>query len=774
MRCLAILLNFLFVVTASAQTATGSATVAGSVIDARGGEALADVAVQLLISGAKPGNSNGPRTVSDSAGHFFLDGLGPGEYVLSVSTVGYHVVKQGFSLADGEAREFEVVLSPDNLARTDTVDVTAGPFEPTRDDSPSTLVLSGTDVANLASVLADDPLRAVQSLPGVTSNNDFDARFSVRGADYSRVGLYLDDILLHQPFHMLPGQNVTGSASAFNGDMVEELELHEGAFPARFGDRTAGILDVHTRDGSNTGTSFRVEASMSNAGIVAEGPFGKKKKRGSWLVASRFGYLQYLISRIVAGGSTLAFGLKDVQGRFSYDLSPKNKITLYLLQSYSNINVVGTSSNSGLNSLRTGGYDFTLANFGWHFTPTPKFVLNSHAAWMREKFNNYDPVSLPLEGGYYGEWVSTTNASWTWGASGNTGGQNSGASPLDLGISLRRGRDSGFSTQYTTATSPRLLDQSDGTALEAAGYVQQAWNAWRGRIHVNAGIHFDRDSLDGISTALPAASASIAITASTRIQLGWGQYAQHQDLALLTSIAGGSRLLPLRSNHALGAVEQRLNARTRFRAEFYNRADRDIADRPLFYPRMIAGKVFVPPLVPLWENSVRGYARGVETFLQRSSANGFTGWVSWGWGRTGMRDGITGSRFPSDYDQRNSISIYIGYRLRPSVNISIHSSYGSGFPIPGYLTLTNGVYYLAVARNQLRMKDYERTDLRINKSWTRDKWKVALYGELVNLTDRTNYVFDTVNSYNTKTGQTSVSLDSMLPIIPSVGLLLER
>ncbi len=62
------------------------------------------------------------------------------------------------------------------------------------------------------------------------------------------------------------------------------------------------------------------------------------------------------------------------------------------------------------------------------------------------------------------------------------------------------------------------------------------------------------------------------------------------------------------------------------------------------------------------------------------------------------------------------------------------------------------------------MDYYQRTDLRINNSWTHDKWKFALYGEVVN----------SLNSYNTKTGQTSISRDSRLPVIPSAGVLIER
>jgi hypothetical protein len=225
----------------------GTATIRGSVVDARGGEALANVQVQL---------TGGPyRTVSDSKGAFQISNIAPGDYFLNVSTVGYHLANQPFHLAAAETQEFEVVLTPDSLRQTDTVEAKTDPFETSRADSPSTLVMAGNDVKNLGSVLADDPLRAVQSLPGVTSNNDFDARFSLRGADYNRIGLYLDNVLLHEPFHMLQGQNVSGSGTAFNGDMVDSMELHEGAYPVRFEDRSAGALDVETREGSRTRTN---------------------------------------------------------------------------------------------------------------------------------------------------------------------------------------------------------------------------------------------------------------------------------------------------------------------------------------------------------------------------------------------------------------------------------------------------------------------------------------------------------------------------------------
>jgi hypothetical protein len=729
----------------------------GSVVDTSGGEALANVKVQLTGSSL--------RAISDATGHFHIDAIPPGDYTLNVSTVGYHLANRSFHLDPGETKEFEVLLTPDSLRQTDTVEARTDPFESSRQDSPSTLVMAGNDVKNLGSVLADDPLRAVQSLPGVTSNNDFDARFSLRGADYDRIGLYLDDVLLHEPFHELQGVTVSGSGTAFNGDMVEMMELDEGAYPARFGDRSAGVLNVETREGNRDDFTFRVAASASNAGVMAEGPFSKKKKRGSWLVATRKSYLQYILERTFPNTS-LIFGLEDVQARLSYDLTSKSSLSLYLLESYSDLDRTRDRSQLGINSVMDGGYHYTLANLGWHATPTNTLIVSSHAAWMREKWNDTDPNSLSLGQGFYGEWVWNANATWMW----------NNRAPLDIGWSTRELRDEGYSNQYQSTTSkPTILDHFNGDSTRVGGYAQQSFLAWKGRLHLEAGARWDHDSIDRVAAVSPQASASLMVTSYTRVQLGFGQYTQYPEISVLTSPLGARGMLPQRSNQAIAAVEQRIGSRTRLRAELYNRADRDLIFQPLYDPRLLTtGKVFAPPLNPPYTNSLRGYSRGAEFFLQRSSANRLTGWVSYAYGHAEDRDGVLGNRFPSDYDQRHTVNVYGSYRLKPTVNMSLRWSYGSAFPIPGYLQQIGSNYYLTTVRNQLRLPAYERTDYRINKAWAHDKWKMTLYGEVINLTNRTNYIFDSFNGYTSSTHQAYITLDKMFPILPSAGLVFER
>jgi len=69
-------------------------------------------------------------------------------------------------------KEFDVNLAPDNFRRTDTVEVRSDVFQ---GGDPAPIVetnLVGSEIKEASTVLADDPFRAVQSLPGVSARAD--------------------------------------------------------------------------------------------------------------------------------------------------------------------------------------------------------------------------------------------------------------------------------------------------------------------------------------------------------------------------------------------------------------------------------------------------------------------------------------------------------------------------------------------------------------------------------------------------------------------------
>jgi len=160
--------------------------------DARTGEALSKARV---VAGDA-------SVVSNGEGRFEIASAGE----VRVSLVGYRTLRVVISDA---SRELELLMTPDGLSQKDSVEVREGPFEPAYSSSPSERTLSSAELRNLAGVIANDPLRAVQSLPGVASSNDFTASFAVRGASFQRVGIYLDGVLMNNPLHSTQGQQAS-------------------------------------------------------------------------------------------------------------------------------------------------------------------------------------------------------------------------------------------------------------------------------------------------------------------------------------------------------------------------------------------------------------------------------------------------------------------------------------------------------------------------------------------------------------------------------------
>jgi hypothetical protein len=561
---------------------------------------------------------------------------------------------------------------------------------------------------------------------------------------------------------MVAGEPASGSLTAFQGDMLQEMSLYPGASPARYADRTAGVLDIRTREGARLAPSLRLTASASNTGFVAEGPLGRSR-RGSWLAGARKSYLQYIIERTTED-DTLGFGFLDGQAKLAYDLTPRHSISLSLVDGVSNGSRRKARNTLGLNSVMLSDYHLTLATVVWRYAPSARLLITSRAAYMRERFENLNRDRMKLAGGYYGEWIGSGAASWT---------QSAGMS-MEAGWSLRRPREDGYYNRYQfNPFAVLLLDDFRGNALRPGFYLEQSWSTAGGRIRLSAGARYDRHDMNAVQAVSPHAGAALQLGPETHLLLGWGQYVQYPDLQWMLLKIGSRKLAPERANHFVAALEQRLGDRMRIRAEFYDRADRDLLFRPLYEPRLIDGAVYNPPLDPPVVNALRGYARGCEIFVQRRTANRLTGWASYSYGRTRLRDGVTGAEFPADQDQRHTVNGYGSYRVRPTVNLSLKWIYGSGFPVPGFYRREEGLYYLAGQRNLTRLDAYQRVDVRVNKAFTFDRWRMTLYGEVVNLFNRDNFRYDSFGGYSADTGRARPRFDKMFPILPSAGIVLE-
>jgi len=197
--------------------AVPAAELRGRIRDASTGELLARVRIQC---------SGGPETETAADGTFSLTLSPPA--TLRISAVGYQAVTRRVDSPANE--EIDLALHPDGLPRREQVTVRSAPQEEIAQSSR----LAGGELRQLSGALADDPFRAVQGMPGVTSSDDFQSSYSIRGAAFERTGVYLDGVLLNQPFHTVRADPSAASLAALNGEVMDSVTLFAGAAPVHY------------------------------------------------------------------------------------------------------------------------------------------------------------------------------------------------------------------------------------------------------------------------------------------------------------------------------------------------------------------------------------------------------------------------------------------------------------------------------------------------------------------------------------------------------------
>ncbi|HWW83739.1 MAG TPA: TonB-dependent receptor [Vicinamibacterales bacterium] len=113
----ALLIAALLPVRLHAQSSTGSATLAGAVLDPSS-KAVVDAAIVVRheVSG------DIKTAVTDGAGHFSVPGLPPGAYSIEVAVPGFDIVRRsGIELVAGRSEEISIALTVANVTETVTV-----------------------------------------------------------------------------------------------------------------------------------------------------------------------------------------------------------------------------------------------------------------------------------------------------------------------------------------------------------------------------------------------------------------------------------------------------------------------------------------------------------------------------------------------------------------------------------------------------------------------------------------------------------------------------
>jgi outer membrane receptor protein involved in Fe transport len=130
---------------------------------------------------------------------------------------------------------------------------------------------------------ADDLYRAVKRLPGA-AGGDFSAKFNVRGGEQDEVLVILDGLELVEPFHLKDFQSVF---SIIDAEAVGGVDFLTGGFPAEYGDRMSGVLDISVSTPAGPPTTS-VGVGTMNGRLLSTGSFHGDD--GQWVVSGRAWY----------------------------------------------------------------------------------------------------------------------------------------------------------------------------------------------------------------------------------------------------------------------------------------------------------------------------------------------------------------------------------------------------------------------------------------------------------------------------------------------------
>ena len=162
----------------------------------------------------------------------------------------------------------------------------------------------------------------------------------------------------------------------------------------------------------------------------------------------------------------------------------------------------------------------------------------------------------------------------------------------------------------------------------------------------------------------------------------------------------------------------------------------------------------------------------LELLLRYPPRERFFGWIAYSLSRAERRPTPEDEWVLFDLDQPHSLTILGSYKFNRNITLGGRFRLISGDP---YTPIERGVYdadfdfYAPVfgAENSDRLPLFHQLDLRIDKTYRKDTWSLALYFEVTNVYNNRSVEFDA--SYNFDFSQTQFQRVG-LPILPVLGL----
>ena len=728
-----------------------AATISGFVRDASNGESLPFASVYL-----KGRNWGG---ISNESGYYAIVNVPPDTYTLIGSLVGYATFQDTIRLGDAD-------LVVDIELEEKAIELEATIIEAEREDvesfdiSPGRTTLQVKELKVAPAAIEADPIRTIQTLPGVAALSDFSVGLYVRGGTPDQNLILLDGTDVYNASHLF------GLFSTFPADAAKSTELLRGGYPAKYGGRLSSVLNVITDEGNKEEFEGAGGISLMSSRLTLQGPIGK----GSWLLSGRRTHLEPVLAlaRDALDAKRFGYNFYDLQGKTHQILSHDDQLTV--------------AAYKGRDQLvyRFDEFDFDLAWGNRTISTKWTHVFDSalFANFMLTGSRFRAQTTFDTEDVRLIESNRLTDLSFKGDANFFPNKDHT----VEFGLLTKR-----QSMEYVFGEADQQWVNVDVEGFHHALYAQDNWKVTR-LLTLQPGLRFNYFVNGGYTGWSPRLAARYQIGNDTFLKGAVGQYHQYifrlarefQGISLLSNVwaLADSTAEPSKAIHYIAGIETPLAAALDLDVEVYYKDYEGLYE--LNYDE--TQSVEIGDIIRRGEGQAYGF-----DLLLRKRAGRHTGWVSFSTGiseRTidGLKLDENGAAqpFKSKFDRRFSLNLIHSWRLGKSWTLNSGYAYASGQPYTqvlgrGELELPSGLRWTFNQQGELnavRLPEYQRLDVSIQKQWEFDAWGLKFFLQIVNLTNHKNvfnYFWDMEGKPEKRRANKRREI-SMLPILPSFGV----
>ncbi|MEG2336479.1 MAG: carboxypeptidase-like regulatory domain-containing protein [Bacteroidales bacterium] len=732
-------------------------------------------------------------TVSDKQGQFSLITKSPAN--LRFSYIGYNSKILKVSMTSDTL--IEVLLMP-GAEILDGVEVVAKQAR----KSFNIATLSVNEIINIPNLTGKpDVLKALQLQPGIRSQSEMSSVTLVRGGNPGENLYLLDNTPLIYVHH------IGGYMSVFNTDMISDVEVYKGSFPAKYGERLSSIINISQKEGDKSELNGSLSVGLSDISFSIEGP--TKLKNSSFIITGRKTLIDLFYICATGGLDSksdlfLTYGFHDINGKFSWSPNRKHSLHFNIYQGDDYLAIlpkIGRKNQTRVSNI----WGNWLAAADWSYISSSNLFIKNTLSYTSYRLKN--STLIRLEDEITGEEIKRNN--YKMRSSVQDVSLRSDANylisnnwNLDFGLKFSYLKFVPSQFESTLKADKNAIDKSD--AFESAIYLSNKLQFFK-KLDADIGlrlVNYTNNEICNFSLE-PRVSISYNFRRHNTLNVSYMRVSQNAQLIYNTGSLTSNEIyipsgkgIPISFSHqiSLGWSMDFKQEMFAIEANVYYKTLDHLTTYKEGYSYSSGDMYWREKL----ETGGRGIAKGFELIFKKQKGK-WTGFVGYSLSKsTRQFDNINGGKsYAFDFDSPHIVSLSVGYQISEKWSVGATWQYQSGIPFTPVIGRHNGIdvnpetgeylpYEILIYgdKNSGRMRAYHRLDFAFKyqkytkKRHNKTEWTFGIY----NAYNRQNPYFyyydspDNVNAgifstYNPRTEEFSpmvlyqLSLFSIMPMI---------